>query len=428
MSAESSESFASGAPREGEAVSVAVVGGGAAGFFAGIAAARAVPGSPVVILERGGGVLAKVRVSGGGRCNVTHHCFDPARLVRHYPRGERELRGPFHRWQPEDTVRWFAAEGVLLKAEPDGRMFPVSNDSGTIVDCLRRAAREAGVRLLTHFPVEAVEVEPGGGFVLRTGDRMVRARSVVVAAGSLKGNPVGETLRRLGHRLTPLVPSLFTFRVAEPRIAGLRGVSVPWVEVGAEGVPETREGPILITHQGFSGPAILRLSAWGARELASRGYQFSFSINWLGGDAPERVARRLEGLRRERARQTVGSRGAMEIPQRIWARLIDAAGIPSDRVWARLGREELRSLVGVLVESRFRANGKSTNKEEFVTCGGVDLREVDFRTFGSRVVPGLYFAGECLDIDGITGGFNFQAAWTGGYLAGTAAAEAAANR
>jgi len=406
-----------------EEVDIAVVGGGAAGFFGALAAAEAAPGCRIVILEKARGVLAKVRISGGGRCNVTHACYEPAELVRHYPRGRRELLGPFHAFGPRETVAWFAERGVRLKTEADGRMFPTTDRSASVIDALTRAAQAAGVAVRTREGLCGLAPVAGGFALELGGGRRLRARRVLLATGGLKPGPLMGLLEGLGHRIAPLAPSLFTFNAEDARIAGLAGVSVDPV---ATAVPQARKlssgGPLLITHWGLSGPAVLKLSAWGARELHGLGYRFGCRVNWLPGHTAAGAGEALRGEKAGQARRRVRGAACFGLPGRLWDRLGEAAGIPPERTWSHLTRGELDALAGQLTASEFAVDGKSTNKEEFVTCGGVRLKEVAFRTLESRLVPGLHFAGEVLDIDAVTGGFNFQAAWTTGRLAGLAMA------
>ncbi len=402
---------------------VVVVGGGAAGFFGAVTCAEALQGrGSVIVLERGAHFLQKVKVSGGGRCNVTHSCFEPKELAKRYPRGGPALIGAFHRFQAADTVKWFEAHGVVLKTEADGRMFPTTDQSQTIINCLTQAARAAGVELRTGCGVERVERWAEGGFQLTfsNGERLV-CDALLLATGGAKA---ADTLAAsLGHTLAPPVPSLFTFHIADKRLEGLSGLAVERATVSVTGTKLKETGPVLITHWGLSGPGILRLSAWGARELAAFAYTFSLSVNWLpehNFDSVIALAQARRGLTGARQVSNVALGG---LPSRLWERLVTTAGIAPQTQWAGLNKAQLHTLARLLVESEFTVTGKSMNKEEFVTCGGVRLAEVDFKTMASRVCPGLYFAGELLDIDGITGGFNFQAAWTTGWLAGNAMAE-----
>jgi predicted Rossmann fold flavoprotein len=367
---------------------VIVVGGGAAGFFTAITAAEA--GADVTILEKSADFLHKVRISGGGRCNLTHACFDPRELATRYPRGSKELIGPFQRFQPRDTIEWFESRGVKLKTEPDGRIFPVTDSSETIVDCLVNSAKRTGVKLVTNHPVH----------------QLPEADCVLIATG---GYRQGDSLVA-GHTIEPPVPSLFTFRLATPW--NLAGITVPEVEVYAEGIRQ--RGALLFTHTGMSGPAILRLSAWGARQLHSCNYQFPLRINWLPG---HNVPTELEELRRAHGAKLVANTPLL--PVRLWEQLVGNTEVR----WSKFSRAQQHRLVQQLTRTEVQVTGKSTNKEEFVTCGGVRLSEVNFKTMESRIRPNLYFAGEVLDIDAITGGFNFQAAWTTGWIAGNAMAE-----
>jgi len=399
---------------------VAVIGGGAAGFFAAIAAAeRLGKEGKVTLLEATAHPLAKVRISGGGRCNLTHSCFDPAELAKRYPRGGRELLGAFHRWQPRDTLEWFAKRGVAAKAEADGRMFPVTDDSATVVDCLARAARQAGVDLRLRCPVRSIQRE-GDGFSLGLADGPLRADRVILATGGAAGGGGHALAAGLGHSIEPPVPSLFTFRIRDPRLEGLSGLTVADAGTEVEGTRLRERGPVLVTHDGLSGPGILRLSAWGARDLAQTGHRFILGVNWAPTLAPAAVEAALAGLREREARKSVATWNPFGIPGRLWERLAAAAG--ASGTWANLPADRLRALAAQVSATRLQVDGKNANKEEFVTCGGVRLREVDFRAMESRVAPGLHLAGEVLDIDGVTGGFNFQAAWTTGWIAGNAAA------
>ncbi|CAA6677913.1 MULTISPECIES: NAD(P)/FAD-dependent oxidoreductase [unclassified Lentimonas] len=416
---------------------IAIIGGGAGGFFAAITAAEADPTAQVTIYERSQQTLSKVKISGGGRCNVTHSCFDPAKLATHYPRGARELRGAFHRWQPQDTIHWFAERGVTLKTEGDGRMFPDTDDSQTIIDCFHEAARKAGVQLRKGVGLKSLSLEEKSTshsplFTLHfSDDTQVSAESVCIATGSLKASPLTRAIEALGHTIEPLAPSLFAFNVADSRTHGLSGLSVQNASVSVvtdngatkkkKAKPQT--GPILITHRGFSGPAILRLSAWEARSLQEQKYHFDIAINWLGDQTENQVREQFDKLRKHNGRTLVRSKVFEAIPRRLWERIVESAGIAEDTPWSQLSKKIESKLITELIAAKFSIQGKTTNKDEFVTCGGVRLKEVDFRTMESRKVPGLYFAGECLDIDGITGGFNFQAAWTGGRLAGLAMTE-----
>jgi predicted Rossmann fold flavoprotein len=401
---------------------IIVIGGGAAGFFAAIAAAEANPSARVALYEATSHPLAKVRVSGGGRCNVTHACPEPRELVKRYPRGGRELLGAFHHFGPRDTIAWFAARGVELKTEGDGRMFPITDDSATIVDCLRRAADQAGVKVFTTMGVRNVLRSDDVLEVEFTDGSVGQFERVLIATGGTKGSAGQLIAAQLGHTIEQPVPSLFTFHIDDPRIRGLEGLSVPAAATSIPGTKLKDSGGLLITHWGMSGPAILKLSAWGARELAERGYKFSLVVAWAEGRTPAQALETLTAARAVNQRKQIVTWNPFALPARLWERLIIAAGIAPETVWTSVSNGALQALAGQIGAAEFVIEGKSLNKEEFVTCGGVRLREVDFKTMGSRVCPGLHFAGEVLDIDGITGGFNFQAAWTTGWLAGRAMA------
>ncbi len=402
---------------------VGIVGGGAAGFFAAITCAEADPTAQVTVFEKGARFLDKVRISGGGRCNVTHACFDARELTPRYPRGERALIGPFSRFQPQDTVAWFQGRGVSLKTEEDGRMFPVTDDSSTIVECLQGAARDAGVRLRSSCGVAGVRrLEPNGFEIAFSNGEIDRCDRLLLATGGCRATAGGQLAVSLGHTIEPPVPSLFTFHVEAPWLRQLPGVSVPEAEASVPGTSLKERGPVLITHWGLSGPAILRLSAWGARELSDRQYRFPLLINWL----PPYTAESLAAVFSERQQQQ-GARQVINTPLaplsgRLWEQLVIVAGLNPLIRWSMLTRVHRQQLLQQLTATKLEVTGKSLNKDEFVTCGGVRLNEVNLRTMESRRCPGLYFAGELLDVDGITGGFNFQAAWTTGWLAGWAMA------
>lgn len=406
-----------------------VIGGGAAGFFAAIVCAEAASGSRVLIVEKASRALGKVKISGGGRCNVTHSCFDAKALTEHYPRGSKSLIGPFHRWGVQDTVKWFQDHGVELKTEVDGRMFPTTDSSQTIIDCLENAARRAGVVIQTSTSVDSIAVvsdrahDPMGssGFILETNaGNTIKTRNLLLATGGTRLAAGARLAESLGHELTPNVPSLFAFNIEDERIAALQGVSVPNALVTIDALKLKASGPLLITHHGLSGPGILKLSAWGARELHAVDYKFTTTINWL----PEAdVAASLQKTRKLSGKRMVCNRSPFTgLPKRLWQRLCMAACIPQDCTWSHLGKKHADQLVEQITACRFHVFGKSMNKDEFVTCGGVILDDVHLKTMESKITPGLYFAGEVLNVDGITGGFNFQNAWTTGYLAGSSIA------
>lgn len=401
---------------------IIIIGGGAAGFFAAIRAAECSPSAQVIILEKSKDVLGKVKVSGGGRCNLTHACFIPRELSKFYPRGEKELLGPFNRFACGDTIEWFDKRGVPTKIEEDGRMFPTSDSSQSVIDCLWSAARQAGVKVYTNTPLKNLKLPSPtrNTWTVETNNQTLHANKVMLATGS--ASSMWDLLAQLGHHIIPPVPSLFTFNIKDPRLTDLLGVSVPVAEIQVEGQKLRSTGPLLITHWGLSGPAILKLSAWGARDLAALQYRFSIRVNWILGKL-ESTREELEDLKMEDSRKQVMANPQFGLAARLWKRLVQATGIKEDKRWADLSKKEIQSLAEELTQGRFQVNGKSTFKEEFVTAGGVDLKEVDFKTFESKVLPGLYFAGEVLNIDAITGGFNFQAAWTGGWIAGEAMAK-----
>lgn len=401
--------------------SLIVIGGGAAGFFGAIRAAELLPGVDVTILEKSPQLLSKVRISGGGRCNVTHACFDPAELVRLYPRGSKELRGPFSRFQPGDTFEWFESRGVPLKTEDDGRVFPVTDRSQTIIDCFNNEASRLGVKIETRSGVQEIRPMPDHRWqVAVSGGKILQADALLVTAGS--SEQMWHLIAGLGHSIVPPVPSLFTFNCADSRISALPGITAMHAQVQIEGTPFSETGPVLITHWGFSGPGILKLSARAARDLATSDYRFRIIINWDASRDTERLFGHLASVRSESAKKQLGSFSPVHIPQRLWESLVSHVTDSTNR-WADTGNETLRAIASQICECTFDISGKSTFKEEFVTAGGVSLREIDFKTMESRVCPNLWFAGEVLDIDAVTGGFNFQSAWTTSWIAGTSIAE-----
>ena len=405
---------------------IAIIGGGAAGFFAAIACSRANPANEVSIYERGSEFLTKVRISGGGRCNVTHACFDPRAMSERYPRGKRALISPLHRFSPSDTVAWFEERGVRLKTEPDGRMFPVTDSSQTIIDCLVDEAKAAGVRLFSRKAVEHVRPASPRGFELSFArGEVARCDRLLLATGGSRSPGGAQMAESLGHTITPPVPSLFSFHGAAPWLRLLPGVAVQDVEASVPGTPLRERGALLITHNGVSGPAILRLSAWGARILHSLDYEFILRVNWVPDLDDEQIRAQLQALRQSNPNRRVANSPMAPLPVRLWEQLALAAGIDRETRWTTLSRASAIALARSLTRTELKVNGKSLNKEEFVTCGGVNLREIDFKTMESRITAGLYFASELLDLDGITGGFNFQAAWTTGWIAGHAMAERA---
>ena len=391
---------------------IIIVGGGAAGFFTAINIVEKNPNYKVAILERGKEVLTKVKVSGGGRCNVTHACFVPNDLVKYYPRGEKELRGPFHQFCSGDTIEWFEKHGVELKIEEDGRMFPVSNSSQTIIDCFTQATKKLGIDILTGQSVQSI-FKATEYWKVETNQETFSCQKLVMATGS---NPkIWDLLTEIGHAIIPPVPSLFTFNIKDKRIKDLMGVSAV-ASVKVKNSKLDASGPLLITHWGMSGPGILRLSAWGARELADKKYQFAIQVNWLNDLTLEEAEEKLKELKLEHSKKVVYKKSPFEFPNRLWESLVFASEISEEIKWADLTKKQLQNLAQQLTQGEFQVNGKSTFKEEFVTAGGIDLKEVNFKTMESKIHTNLYFAGEIVNIDAITGGFNFQNAWTGGYI------------
>ncbi len=398
-------------------VEVIIIGGGAGGFFTAINAVEKNPDLNVIILERGKDVLNKVKISGGGRCNVTHAEFVPKELSENYPRGQKELLGPFHTFMTGDTIAWFQKRGVELKIESDGRMFPTSDSSQTIIDCFLSEVNRLGVEVILRQSVRTIQ-KVENGFVVETASDRFSADKVVVATGN---NPkVWKQLEGLGHQIIPPVPSLFTFNIKDQRIQDLSGIAVnaqvKMLDPNTNKVILENQGPLLITHWGMSGPAILKLSAWGARLLEPLNYQFKIEVNWLDTISQEEVLERLKSIKSEHGKQSLLKYPHWNLPKRLWQSLLRAAGISETLSWADATRENLMNIANQLTAAVFEVDGKSTFKEEFVTAGGVNLKEVDFKTYESRVVKNLYLVGEVLDIDAITGGFNFQNAWTGGFI------------
>ena len=395
---------------------IIIVGGGAAGFFTAISIVEKNPKMKVAILERGAEVLQKVRISGGGRCNVTHACFEPNELVKFYPRGEKELRGPFHQFGSGDTIEWFKKHGVELKIEADGRMFPVSNSSQTIIDCFLKATQKLGIAVLTGQSVQSI-FKKDTLWKIETQNEHYLTEKLVLATGS---NPkIWEMLQTFGHAVVSPVPSLFTFNIKDSRIKELPGVAAQ-VTVKVKDTKLTSTGPLLITHWGMSGPAILKLSAWGARILHDKNYQFTIFINWLNDADTADVEKKLKDLKQEHAKKSVSKKSPFELTNRLWESLVIASGIEVETKWADLSKIQLQNLVNQLTHGTFQVNGKSTFKEEFVTAGGIDLKEINFKTMESKLHENLYFAGEIVNIDAITGGFNFQNAWTSGFTVASA--------
>jgi hypothetical protein len=403
-----------------QSLKIIVIGGGAAGFFGAIACAESAPHAQITLLEAGRQFLSKVLISGGGRCNVTHSCFEAAALVQNYPRGGKALRGAFTQFQPHHTVEWFASRGVQTKTEADGRMFPTTDDSATIANCLLHQAQRAGIQLRTQAAVQSIEKISGRFEIeLRSGEQLSCDR-VLLATGS---SPQGYRFAaHLGHTIAAPVPSLFTFNIKDQRLTDLLGISVESVHLRLQDGKTKLEqtGPLLITHWGISGPAVLKLSAWGARFLSDRAYQTPLTINWLPQHNPETLRQTLTQARSEFPKRLIASHCPVNLPRRLWERLAGHVGIDREMRWSELSNKTLNAFVLELLQGTYAIAGKGVFKEEFVTCGGITLKEVNFKTMESRVCPGLFLAGEVLDIDGVTGGFNFQSAWTTGWIAGHA--------
>ncbi|MBI2275407.1 MAG: NAD(P)/FAD-dependent oxidoreductase [Bacteroidetes bacterium] len=400
-----------------------VIGGGAAGFFCAVNAARMHPGLRVTVVEKSNKLLAKVKVSGGGRCNTTHACFEIPELVKRYPRGQNFVKKAFHSFNINDTISWFAERGVQLKTEADGRMFPITDDSQTIINCLLKEADKYGVQIRLQCEVQSITAA-ANGFELQTSVGRMRANFVCIACGGYPKSAMFEWLRKLGHTIAEPVPSLFTCNMPGNPVTQLMGVAVERAAVKVAGTKLAEEGPLLITHWGMSGPAILRLSAWGARQLAEMNYHFTLLVNWLPGQTEQDLRNAWQSYRDEYAGMKTGNKNPFGLPNRLWLYLLTASDINPDTRWAEIPAKEQNKLIRNLTAQEFPVKGKTTFKEEFVTCGGINLSEVDPNTMQSRKQPGIYFAGEILDVDGVTGGFNFQHAWTSGWIAARSIASA----
>ncbi len=393
-----------------------VVGGGAAGFFGAINAAQINPELRIIILEKTSKLLSKVKVSGGGRCNVTHHSFSPSELSHHYPRGQRQLKNLFHKFQATDTIAWFEAQGVKLKTEADGRMFPETNDSQTIIDRFLQAAETLGIEIQISSEVEKIE-KNGDTFLVHTND-VITARKILIATGGYNKHESYQWLANLGHEIVNPIPSLFTFNDPAKEFTPLMGVAVPNGEMKIAGTKFSQTGAVLITHWGLSGPAVIKLSAWAAVYLYQQHYVFTALVNWTG--LPEIEVRNLLMKLKQENKKIIFNAAQFELPKRLWEFLCAKAGIEDRKIWSELSNKQINRLVELLYACPFNIKGKTTFKEEFVTCGGVALSAIDLQTMESKKVQGLFFAGEVLDVDGETGGFNFQSAWTTGWVAAQA--------
>jgi predicted Rossmann fold flavoprotein len=392
---------------------IIIIGGGAAGFFTAINVVEKNPQLKVAILERGKDCLTKVKISGGGRCNVTHACFVPNDLVKYYPRGERELKGPFNQFCTGDTIEWFEKRGVELKIEDDGRMFPITDSSQTIIDCFEAEVKKLGIKIFTSTSVQNIFFNKDDKWKLETPNDFYIAEKLVIATGS---NPkIWEMLENLGHSIESPIPSLFTFNISDKRIKDLMGLSAN-ATIKVKNSKLEASGPLLITHWGLSGPGILRLSAWGAKELHDKKYCFALQVNFLDDLNFDEAIEKLKDVKEENNKKLIGKFCPFDFPKRLWENLVLAADIALDYKWAEVNKKQLTSLANQLTQAEFQVNGKSTFKEEFVTAGGVQLKEINFKTMQSKILRNVYFAGEVVNIDAITGGFNFQNAWTSGFI------------
>jgi predicted Rossmann fold flavoprotein len=393
-----------------------VVGGGAAGFFGAIIAAETNSALRILILEKTTKLLSKVKVSGGGRCNVTHNQPEPTPFSKHYPRGQKELKSLFRTFGEKETISWFEKHGVKLKAEDDGRMFPVTDDSQTIIDCFLKEAEKRKIEIVTGAEVKTIE-KKDDAFVVQTTHENLSAKRVLIATGGYNHEGAYHWIKKSGHAIVKPIPSLFTFNDSKKEFTDLMGLSVPQAEIKIAGTKFSEIGPVLITHWGLSGPAVIKLSAWAAEYLHQQNYEFNVMVNWINW-SEETLRETFSELRAKQGKQKIVSHPIQKLPQRLWLRLCELAEIQETKTWAEVAQKNLNRLMEFLIRCPFQIKGKTTFKEEFVTCGGIDLKEINLDTMESKILPGLYFAGEVLNIDGETGGFNFQAAWTTGYLAG----------
>jgi len=393
-----------------------VIGGGAAGFFCAVNAARMNPLLKVIIVEKSSKILLKVKVSGGGRCNVTYACFEIPELIKRYLRGQNFLKKTFHWFNTKNTIQWFEERGVQLKTEADGRMFPVTDNSQTIIDCLIKEANKYGVEILFNTEIKSIK-RVNNFFQLETGNRQLETNYICIASGGYPKSSQFEWIKNLSHTIEEPVPSLFTFNIPNNKITSLMGVSVEKVAVKIQSTKLSETGSVLITHWGLSGPAVLKLSAWGARELAAFNYHFNILVNWLPAYNENTLREEWSSLRNQFASQKISNKNPFGLPQRLWLNFLDECKIIHDARWAELSSASQNKLIKTLTVQAFEVKSKTTFKEEFVTCGGVKLSEIDASTMQSKIIPHLFFAGEIMDVDGITGGFNFQHAWTSGWIA-----------
>ncbi len=394
-----------------------VIGGGAAGFFGAIIASEKKPGLSILMLEKTSKLLSKVKVSGGGRCNVTHNCFEPTPLSKHYPRGSNELKSLFRKFQAKDTVEWFKSKLIKLKTEADGRMFPVTDDSQTIIDCFLREAERYHIKIKLNSEVTKITSSEKGFNVLVGKDDQYRARKILIATGGYNNLNSYQWIAQTTQSIINPIPSLFTFNVTEKKFTDLMGIAVANAVVKIAGTKFSEQGPVLITHWGLSGPAVIKLSAWAAEYLHGLHYTFTTLVNWTGNTTEEELWQIFSDMKSKHGKQKVLSNSMFAIPQRLWQRLCELAEIPETKIWSELPQKNINRLLEYLIRCPFHIKGKTTFKEEFVTCGGVDLKSIDIETMESKTIKGLFFAGEVLNIDGETGGFNFQSAWTTAWVA-----------
>jgi predicted Rossmann fold flavoprotein len=399
-----------------------VIGGGAAGFFGAIQAASVTPGLRVMILEKSSKLLSKVRVSGGGRCNVTHHCFNASKLAQHYPRGEKPLKSLFKSFDAEAIVEWFRTKGVILKTEKDGRMFPTTDRSETIIECFLGEADRLKITVKMNSAVTSIASQDDMLRVVTNGGEQYMSAKVLVAIGGHANPNAYQWLISSGHSLRKPIPSLFTFNDSRKVFTDLMGISVPDATVRIAGTKFSEKGPVLLTHWGLSGPAVIKLSAWAAEYLHDVNYVFTVLVNWTGSIQEESLRAQLTAFKGQRGKLKIVSNSMFNLPNRLWQRLCALSEINEGKIWSELSMRSMNKLIEHLIRCQFEIKGKTTFKEEFVTCGGIDLQDVDLTTMESKIVRNVYFAGEVLDIDGETGGFNFQSAWTTAYVAASSMA------
>lgn len=391
---------------------VVVIGGGAAGFFAAINLALRKPDLKIIILEKTAKLLSKVRISGGGRCNVTHHCFENSELIKNYPRGSKELQQAFSQFSVKDTIEWFRKNGVILKTEEDGRMFPVSDSSQTIIDCFLNLSSRLNIEIRTSEEVFSIKKD-GEIFLLKTSKEFISCSAVICALGGHPKAGAYDLLKNLGHKIDPPIPSLFTLNLPGEEIKSeLQGLSVQNAHVKIKDSKHNYTGPVLITHWGLSGPAVLKLSAFAAKDFFERNYQATIHVNWINRFNQNEVLELIKQQQKEKNKALPYSNPMFDLPKRLWEFFCHSSEIDNTKPWAEIPNKQINKLVQVLCNSQYQMEGKTTFKEEFVTCGGINLKEINFKSMESKIVPGLYFCGEVLNIDGITGGFNFQSAWT----------------